>query len=247
MGLNAQLYPGMACNYTVTGGGSSTLLTNLLAYYKLDEATGDADDAVGSANLVNTGATQGATGHLGNAASFNGTSNYLGQIDATFEIQTMSVAVWVNTTQTGETSGIVDNYNWTGDGWSVEIGGEWNNNGAPVFHLNDGANELILFDDTSPSLINNGSWHLIIATFDGSTANLYLDDVLQASAAWAHTITYDASGNIFKLGCRGASPGELWYAGSIDEPAIWTKVLSSTERTNLWNSGTGITYPFTGY
>jgi trimeric autotransporter adhesin len=227
---------------TVDEGGSSTLLNNILAYYKLEEASGAANDEVGSADLTNSGATQHASGHVNYAASFDGSNDFMGSIDATFEIQAMSVSVWVNTTQTGETSGIVDNYYWTSDGWSVEIGGEWDNNGTAVFHLNDGANELNLYKYPGGTSIRDGNWHLIVATFSGTSANLYVDNTLEATASWNHTITYDAA-NRFTLGSRSAG-GQLYFAGSIDEVGVWTRVLTSDERTELWNSGTGITYPF---
>jgi hypothetical protein len=223
-------------------GGGSTLLENILAYWKLDEASGNAIDQPGSADLTVTGATQHVAGKLGYAVSFDGTNDFLGSIDATFELQTFSVAAWVKTTQTGETSGIIDNYRWGGYGWSVEIGGEWDNDGLAVFHLNNAdVNELNLYKYPGGTSIRNGNWHLIIATFNGSTANLYVDNTLEATSAWAHTIVYHAE-NILTLGSRNGY--ELFFAGTIDEAGIWTKVLSSDERTTLWNSGTGITYPF---
>jgi hypothetical protein len=223
---------------------SSTLLTGLLAYYKLDETTGSiAFDATSHHyDLTNTGATMNVTGKIGTSFSYNGTTNKTGGIDGTFELQTMTVSCWVYTAQTGETSGIVDNYHWTGDGWSIEIGGEWDNDGLAVFHLNDETNELNLYK-TSGTAINNSAWHHLVGVFNGSTAYLYVDHVLETSAAWAHTITYNAS-NVFKLGCRGGDDGELFFAGRIDEVGIWNRAMAQSGIDSLWNSGNGRTHPF---
>lgn len=222
-----------AVTNNIEAAASSTLLTDILAYWKLDETTGVAVDEVGSADLTVDGATQTVGGLV-----FDGTNDFAGSIDATFEIQTMTVSAWVTTTQTGETSGIVDNYYWSGDGWSLEIGGEWDNDGLAVFHLNDGSNELNLYTYPGGTAINDGDEHILIATFDGSNAYLYVDGELEATSAWAHTITYDAA-NRFTLGSRSAG-GQLYFAGTIRNVGVWTKVVSSDERTDLQT----LTYPF---
>jgi hypothetical protein len=234
--VSGQVYPGVAASQAVAtggGGGTSTLLTDLLAWYDCDETSGAIADSEGSADLTNNGGTQTANGLI-----LDGTSDFAGSIDATFEIQTMTVSVWVTTTQTGETSGIVDNYYWSGDGWSLEIGGEWDNNGTAVFHLNDGTNELNLYKYPDGTSIRDGAEHVLIATFDGSNAYLYVDGTLEATSAWAHTITYDAA-NRLTLGSRSAG-GQLYFAGTIRNVGVWTKVVSSDERTDLQT----LTYPF---
>ena len=38
--------------------------------------------------------------------------------------------------------------------------------------------------------------------------------------------------------------GARLLAGSIDEAGIWSRALSGTEITELYNAGAGITYPF---
>lgn len=219
---------------TTTTTAGSTLLTNLLAYWELNETSGGvAEDALGNSDLTFDGGTQTSSG-----AVLDGVDDFIGSIDTTFEIQTFSVSAWVTTTQTGETSGIVDNYYWSGDGWSLEIGGEWDNNGTAVLHLNDGTNELNMYKYPSGTSIRDGSEHNIIATFDGSNAYLYVDNVLEATAAWAHTITYDAA-NRLTIGSRSAG-GQLYFAGTVRRVGIWTKVLNSDERAELQTD----TYPF---
>ena len=59
------------------GGRPSTLLNGLVSYWKLDEFSGAVIDSVGLNNGINNGATQGASGKIGTAYSFNGTTDYI--------------------------------------------------------------------------------------------------------------------------------------------------------------------------
>lgn len=37
-----------------------------------------------------------------------------------------------------------------------------------------------------------------------------------------------------------------YFDGRIDEVGVWKRLLTSTERAQLWNSSVGRTYPFPG-
>jgi hypothetical protein len=42
--------------------------------------------------------------------------------------------------------------------------------------------------------------------------------------------------------------GAAQWQGSLDEIGIWSRALSATEVTSLYNAGVaGVQYPFTGY
>lgn len=234
---------GIMSSQGVVSGGGSTLLTDDLAYWQLDEASGNAVDDVSSAELTpyNT-PTQNETGKLGKAVTFTAASSeYMGSIDGTFELQEFTVTAWVKSTVNGATCTIVDNRHWSGNGWSLYIGAEWDNNGAAVFFLTDGTNHQNVYASETFEDIADGAWHLVIATFDGSNVYLYVDNVQEATAAWAHTITYTDC----QLTIGSSSGGtENFMDGTIDEVGVWEKVFTSDERTELWNSGTGVTYPF---
>ncbi len=79
----------------------------------------------------------------------------------------------------------------------------------------------------------DANWHFIALTYDGTTANLYADGVLQASAAK----TWNLVPNAFYIGEQIApSPyyntAQYWN-GNIDNVRIYNRALSGTEIANL--------------
>lgn len=84
------------------------------------------------------------------------------------------------------------------------------------------------------------AWHLAILTRTSTTAVLYIDNSQEDTATNAE-IGVDV-GAVMQIG-RLNNTNDC--TGSIDEVGIWSKVLSSAERSKLWNSGDGLAYPFT--
>ena len=94
----------------------------------------------------------------------------------------------------------------------------------------------------SGSGLFDSNWHLCVFDRSGSTANMYIDNgsaISSTDAEWANPLN-----TLFKIGASyntNANP----YTGLLDEMGLWTRILTSGERTELYNSGAGITYPFT--
>lgn len=87
-------------------------------------------------------------------------------------------------------------------------------------------------DDIVTSSWVNQQWYFIFTTFDGTTASLYRDNVLLSSAnksAW-NTGTSD-----YQVG-KQISPASEYWDGAIAAVMIYDKVLSSTERTDLYDA-----------
>lgn len=81
-------------------------------------------------------------------------------------------------------------------------------------------------------------WHNVVATYDGSSMKLYIDTVLLAEKSTSGNIQ-SSSANIL----IGSEPGKNYFLGLIDEVAIYNKVLSLQEITDIYNNtsnpGTG--------
>ena len=94
---------------------------------------------------------------------------------------------------------------------------------------------------TMPSAVNNGAWHHVVLTYNGTSLTLYIDGVaLRAQAATRNTVM-DAYG--FGIGAvihpgDGNSGG--FFNGSIDEVSFYTTVLTQTDVTNHYQLGTVI-------
>ena len=233
---------------TSSCGTTSPLATGLLGSYNMDESSGDAQDSLGVNDLpVYGGVTQGTSGgKIGTCYRFNGTSGYIGNINAMKPTAGLSVAFWVRTTASQATSDrcVVSNYYWASNGW--DFIGYWDN-GHLEFNVRSNVETPTSAAVQGNSVnINDGSWHLVLGTFDGTTVRLYVDNGEEGTpVTWAHNISYHSE-NRFVVGARsnGLDNIDLFWPGDIQLVDIWDYALGSTERTALWNGGAGVASPF---
>ena len=96
---------------------------------------------------------------------------------------------------------------------------------------------------TSSVAATTTDWYMVCSTYDGSTKAmiLYQDGVNRGSTTFGTTAS--ASSGVIQIG-RNPRFGD-YYDGYYDEVGIWSRVLTPTEITELYNSGDGFTYPFT--
>jgi len=227
------------------------LTDNIIAYYKLDESSGNAADSVGSRNLTNNNTTAYATGKINNGADLESTlSNSLTYTTDNYGIATTgdrSMQAWIK----------LESNPSSGNTYTVFIHGEtladfrvdiYNNSGTmEVRSVRNNAG----FINTSGYAVdlNDGLYHHIVQTVSYSggtyTIKVYIDTVESIS----HTSTFSTSSNSiqgFKLGTLSLADGvPQYFDGIIDEAGIWSRALSSTEVSNLYSGGNGTQYPFT--
>jgi hypothetical protein len=227
-----------------TSTTTSSLLTGLMSYWKLDETVAGANavDAKGLTTLTNTSCTTNQAGKIGTSFQFNGASpSYLGHLATTYEIATtLSVSCWFKTSSTGVYKCLMGDANSGGDyGYELDITDtnvvEWmvrDNNQTPA--------SAGYSDSTN---VCDGNWHHVVGTFDGTYAKLYLDGSLKGtSSAWAHNISYVGGNAYFDIGMRGWDG--IPYTGYIDEIGIWSRAITLTEVQTLYNSNSAKAYPF---
>jgi Concanavalin A-like lectin/glucanases superfamily len=82
-------------------------------------------------------------------------------------------------------------------------------------------------------------WHHVVMTWDGTTLKAYLDNVAGTPQAYSSSVT---EGTNFTLGAN--YPGTFYLAPSmlLANVRIWSRALTSTEVTSLYNSGHSQTY-----
>lgn len=227
----------------VLAGKRSLLLDNLVAYWKLEEASGTRVDATGRGNDLTANNSPGnAAGVQGNALSVVQASSQsltravssdllLGDTDYT-------VTAWLNATQITNNKGVVGN----GDGastWDYQIYIDTSSIRASI--TRNGAAGAVL---TWGTPIVAGTWYFVVMTYTVATRFLRLSvdngTMLAADNAGAHNQT----GTTFSIGRR--PQGSSSMAGSIDEVGVWKRILTSAEITALYNSGAGRSHPFSG-
>jgi hypothetical protein len=219
------------------GVASNPLWNNLLSYWTGDNTP---NDAKGTNNATLTNGATYTTGKINNGFSLDGTNDYLafGNV-LNFDGSTpFSFSWWVKI----NTASYNAHFGKFGGGFA---GYEIANSGGNIrLYMASGSGTL---DVTCGCGVTSGNWFHIVLTYDGSkTASgvkFYSNGVLKTNDAPASnnlTGSIATTGNL-SIGCR--TGGSSFVNGVMDEIAVWSKVLSSTEVTELYNSGSGKQYP----
>lgn len=220
-------------------GGTATK-ANLVGYWPLDEASGNAIDAHGSNDLTDTNTVGAGTGVVSGARDFDeANSEYftiadnadlsMGDIDFTISCW-VNLDNWRNHVFVGKASNPYS----TAD---VEYCLLYNQATSQFdFVVSDGATKT----SASVSMFVFGSWIHLCAWHDSvnNTVNLSVNNGTPASAA--HSAGVSNGTYPFRIG----HADQVWsYTnGLIDEVAVWKRLLTADERTWLYNEGNGRSY-----
>ena len=222
---------------TQAGQASSTptlaFIGSIPSGYSFTSPTGGSSGGGGSTPTVNY------------ALQFDGSTQYITiPNNSAFFPSSLTAEAWIKTTATSGDGDIVGSYA-GGNGW---------------FLLLDANDSLLLFDvwvgnsqifrvSTSSSAINDGAWHQVAATYDGSTAHLWVDGVSVDTASASATIT--SSGNPIIIGANydlasyvNMTVDEVRISNNIRYTSAYTPATSFTSDGNtvaLWhlNDGSG--------
>lgn len=226
---------------------STGLKTSLVSYWDMDEASGVRYDSHGSNDLTDNN-TVGSTTNAGDAMD-GGAASFV-----KLNSESLSVA------DTADLSGGVGK-SYTFSLWmkpAVVTG----DNG--VFCKGDSASASTLeyfleqYEDDLYWYVGNATtasyatkvakiatevWAHIICGFNASTGKGFLsvnNDAQTLSGQLPGDAMLDGAG-AFRIGRYG---GTVYYGGQVDEFAVWNRVLTADERTELYNAGAGKYYDF---
>lgn len=230
--------------------------TNLVSYYKFDENAASTD--VADAHAANTGTSTTDTSNLYNATGiinsdfyFNAASTYGISMGNVFNFdydEPFSVSGWV------------ENANPL-DGGDAAIFSKEDINapyyGYALSYRYETASKFFRFDwlrlgeyieiDWNYVLSPSSRYHVLF-TYDGSGTiagiKLYVDGSLVSKTTTTGSLSGSATTAIeFNIAKRDNS--SQYWTGEMDEFGIWAEALTSTNATELYNSGAGLAYPFT--
>lgn len=215
----------------------------MVAAYHLDEASGDATDSAGSNTLTDNATVGAASGKLSGARDFEaGNSEYFNRADnaaLSFGDEALTIALWAQLESTGGVRMLLNK----GATGAAEYG-IYYGTGVNRFRwfVRGGTTTTDLAANTFGA-VSTGVWYPIIVWHD-PTANEIGIDVNGSADTTAHSAGINDGSGDFRLGAE-TGPASFWD-GLLDEVVIWRGVvLTSGERSEYRNGGTGIAYPFT--
>lgn len=226
----------------------ASLSTSLVSYWELEETSSTRFDSHASNNLTDTNTVLSGTGIQGTAADFERTNLEYLTIAAGHTLNItgdLSISMWVNFETSPVSATQMLAYHSAGTVSTEQFYLLAYNNGGNVginlrtrYNSSSGINDVV----ENISGFSTGVWYHIVVTASNTNTRgrVYINgSQVGTDTTFSATAPQSVSAN-FRLG-RDQSSG-IYFDGLMDEVAVWSKELSSTEVTNLYNSGSGIPY-----
>jgi hypothetical protein len=225
------------------------LQDGLVSFWKLDENTGDTRiDTVGSNDLTDVNSVVELVGVVGSGAGFTrASSQRLTIVDndtLDFADESFTIAGWYSIGTKSFILPLVSKWN------TIAISG----NEYTLFYRSltdkfrfvvsaDGESSVQVADTTGSPTTNQ--WHFIVVWHDAASdeIGIQLDNGVEDTAAWANGV-FPGSGD-FNVGFAVIADNSEYHEGRADAIGLWNRVLSSGEKTELYNGGAGQEGPFT--
>lgn len=227
--------------------------TNLVSYWKFDESSGNAADAVGSNTLTNNNTATFATGKINNAADLElSSTQYFSIADASQSgldfSSTWSLSGWVNLESNGVSNFIASKDDNNQRSYVIRI--QANDGGASanriVGQMFSSLTTNARWEGYGSTQLSTGTWYHVVVTFDasGPTMKMYVNGVEETVTITVSTFSGTIQNGTapFQVGADTFDGGK--YDGMIDELGVWSRVLSQSDVTALYNGGAGSAYPF---
>lgn len=232
-----------ASSASLSAYGNRVLDDDPSLYWRLGGGAGPVADVIGAnpgtaSNGVTPGATGAISGDSDKGSTFNGTTAGLAATNARVPAATeFTMEAWFSTTtnQGGKLAG-----------YGISASGSSSNYDRHLYMRNDGRVNFGTYSGTtnvltSPNPLNNGAWHHVVATQSTSGMRLYIDGALvgQNSASTAENYL-----GYWRLGGDNLNgwpnqPNSQWFAGSIDEFAIYDRALGAATVASHYDLGVG--------
>ena len=212
-------------------------------YWRLDETTGTTagDTSVNeSSGTYRSGYSLGAPGALqgvaNTAVTFDGSTGLLSSDQQFTNPSTYSEELWFTTTTTngGKLIGFGGNQSGLSPNYDRHVYME--NDGRLTFGVWTGSPNTI----TSPAAYNDGQWHHMVATQSSAGMVLYVDGVSVGTHPQTQAESYSG---YWKVGSDNTWGPQPYFAGTIDEVAIYSHALTAGAVAQHYSLGTATPPP----
>lgn len=200
--------------------------TSTVGLWHMNEASGNVLDSSGNGNTGTPTGTSVVSGLLGNARSFNGSTDFISvPATAKLDVQRLTIEAWTYST----------NYIHNGFIFEKTTNGLVNTQYSCFFAASNvfifrTYNTVPTIDDlsivTSAYSLDN-KWNHIACVYDGATKKIYINGVEVASKAYSQTLQTNAAGTAI-IGAYGSGTS-YFFNGKIDEVRVSNVARSPEE------------------
>ncbi len=241
----------LSCSFLIVpkAQAASSLANGIAGFWKLNETGGVRSDSVGSNNLSDVNFVTSAVGRVGNAANFDETNRYLSIPDnpslSTGDVDfTIAAWVYINSLPTTSFQDYVGKFDAASNNREYLLLYYYSAKKFAFSVSSDGTNpntKTVTVSSPNPPLASN--WYFLVAWHNSinNTLNLQVNNGKPQTLSYSSGV-FDSTAP-FTIGKRYSGP-TAYMNGRIDAVGFWKRVLTSSERTELYNSGNGLEYPF---
>lgn len=196
-----------------------------VALYTMDY---DASEASGYYDGSPTNVDFGVEGKINYGARFNGSSSNI-QINqfSGFTNYNFTLSIWIKTT---DTTAYITSFR---DPMYITLGTGIYSAGTNGMGIYDGTNQYFI-NNTAMQGINDGDWHHIVMTHDGTNLKGYIDKTLIATVSTGTTTQSSGGTNHNRIGVRADGNTASAYDGDIDQLRLFSKAINQTEVDTLF-------------
>ncbi len=203
----------------------ATLSTDLTNYYSLEETGFNYVDSHGSVDFTSGTAPTRITGKIDFGQDFQSDSI---ETSGTNWGTPKTYAFWVD-------PDVINN------GYYIS-----GSAGTPVQIYNDGSSRLNYYDGSGNQIRTNanalstsGGWQHVAIVLDGGNSKIYIDGSAVALSANSISTLPAMSGDLYMGSYKN---GGINLDAGLDEFGVWDRPLSSSEVSDLYNGGAGLSY-----
>lgn len=171
-------------------------------------------------------------GHTNEAVSFSGTSYAQTSSNTLLNVTNQyTLSLWFNSTNIAASQRLIDkSLNGITSNYMVDI-----YQSKLRFFIGNAANTSV----QPTNVLSSNTWYNVVATYDGTSANIYLNGALIGTAAATGNVT----NNVYPFNIGAAQDLSLKFAGKLDEVRFYTRALSAAEAIELYELPVDITQP----
>lgn len=223
----------------------STLDNSLISHWKLDELSGTRNDSKGTNHLTSNNNVGVVGGKVDNAAVFTAASSTSLSVSSNATLQTgnidFTLSGWIYLTSKTAIMDIVSKWGASGNFEYILI---YNSTSDRLeFYVSSTGSNIVGAVANNYGSPATGAW-IFFEVYHDSVNDVIGIRINNGTAnTAAHSAGVFASTAAFMLGDRAVTAA-TYFNGRMDSISLWKRILTTSERSSLYNSGVGLDYPY---